>query len=52
VKIHLVVGPPLRPPAPEDGARVPRRATRELTDALHVELQRLFDMAEKRAQAK
>jgi 1-acyl-sn-glycerol-3-phosphate acyltransferase len=51
VKIHLVVGPPLRPPVPEEGSRVPRRATKELTDTLHVELQRLFDVAEKRAGA-
>jgi len=52
VKVHLVVGPPLRPPVPENGARVPRRATKELTDALHVELQRLFDIAQERARPK
>lgn len=52
VKIHLVIGPPLRAPEREKGARVPRRALQELTEQLHVELQRLFDAAQKQALSK
>jgi 1-acyl-sn-glycerol-3-phosphate acyltransferase len=48
VKIHIVVGEPLYPP-PADGRRGSRRAVHELTEQLHVELQRLFDDAEKKA---
>jgi 1-acyl-sn-glycerol-3-phosphate acyltransferase len=47
-KVVVVVGEPLRVDA-EDGARVPRAATRELTVRLHEELQRLFDLAQIRA---
>lgn len=48
VKVHLVVGPPLRP---EDlGTKsASRRAVRELNDRLRSELQRLFDEAQKKA---
>lgn len=49
VRIHLVVGEPIRPPASAPGERTPRRAVRELTDTLHVELQRLLDVALSRA---
>jgi 1-acyl-sn-glycerol-3-phosphate acyltransferase len=48
-RIVLVVGDPIHPPAPsESGARVPRRVVRELTDTLHVEVQKLFDAAQAR----
>ena len=47
VKITIVIGRPLVPEAREEGARVPRRAVAELTAALKVEVQRLFDEAQK-----
>ncbi len=50
VKVHLVVGPPLRAEYDEAG-RVPRRAVRELTERLGSELQRLFDEAQKKVGA-
>ena len=50
VKIHIVVGQPLYPPQ-ADGPRASRRAVHELTEQLHVELQGLFDEAEKKAAA-
>ena len=50
VKTTLVVGPPIVAPA-NDGGRVPRRAIHELTEQLHVELQRLFDDAQARVGA-
>ena len=53
VRIQLVVGAPLSPPPADgarvDGARVPRRVVHELTERLHVELQRLFEEAQQRA---
>lgn len=49
VKITVVIGPPIVPEAREVGARVPRRAVGELTAGLKVELQRLFDEAQRRA---
>jgi 1-acyl-sn-glycerol-3-phosphate acyltransferase len=45
VKIHIVIGPPLYPTS---NGRTSRRAVHELTDALHKELQRLFDEAQAR----
>jgi 1-acyl-sn-glycerol-3-phosphate acyltransferase len=48
VKIHIVVGKPLDPKVNASG-RGSRRAVRELTEQLHVELQRLFEEAEKKA---
>jgi 1-acyl-sn-glycerol-3-phosphate acyltransferase len=51
VKIHIVVGEPLYPP-PSSAARASRRAVHELTEQLHVELQRLFDEAQKKAAAR
>ena len=48
VKIHIVVGKPLHPPV-NAGGRGSRRAVRELTEQLHVELQRLFEEAEEKA---
>jgi 1-acyl-sn-glycerol-3-phosphate acyltransferase len=48
VKVHVVIGAPLLPPAPSDGGRVPRASVHELTDRLHAELQALFDAARHR----
>lgn len=45
-KVHIVVGPPLEPPRPEDGKRTSRRAVHELTEQLHTEIQKLFDQAQ------
>ena len=44
VKTHLVIGPPIHPPA-SGGKRAPRRVVHELTEQLRAELQRLFDEA-------
>jgi hypothetical protein len=50
VKVHIVAGPPIRPPAPAPGAtRTSRRAVHQLTEELQAEVQRLFDLAQKRA---
>jgi 1-acyl-sn-glycerol-3-phosphate acyltransferase len=43
-KVAVVIGPPMRPDG--DGGRVPRAAIHELTRRLHIELQRLFDVAQ------
>ncbi len=48
-KLVLIVGEPMAPPARSEGGRVPRSAIRDLTAALHVEVQRLFDDAQARA---
>lgn len=45
VKVHLVIGAPMRAERAEDG-RVPRKAVHELTERLQAELQRLYDKAE------
>lgn len=50
VKIVVVIGPPIRTPAPaEPGARVPRRVLHEVTAQVQSEVQRLFDDAQRRA---
>ncbi len=49
VKVVVVVGPPIFPKAVDAGARVPRRAVRELSERLRVELQALFDEAQIKA---
>jgi 1-acyl-sn-glycerol-3-phosphate acyltransferase len=49
VKIRILIGAPIRPPAREGaGARGTRRHVHELTAQLQQELQRLFDQAEGR----
>jgi 1-acyl-sn-glycerol-3-phosphate acyltransferase len=45
VKVHVVVGPPMYPPARQEGGRGVRRQVHEMTQRLHDELQRLFDEA-------
>ncbi|MDQ6840571.1 MAG: 1-acyl-sn-glycerol-3-phosphate acyltransferase [Actinomycetota bacterium] len=50
VKIHMIVGAPIAPPArTESGARVSRRAVKETTDTLYTQVQQLFDGAMARA---
>jgi 1-acyl-sn-glycerol-3-phosphate acyltransferase len=48
-KVHVIVGPPIPPPAASDGGRVPRAAMTAVSDQLHAELQRLFDLAQAKA---
>ena len=47
-KVHVVIGPPIMPPVALDGGRVPRQAMKDVTQHLHEELQRLFDLAQVR----
>lgn len=49
VKVAMVIGPAMAPPARGEGGRVPRRLVAERSEELHAELQRLFDEALKRA---
>lgn len=49
VKVHVVVGAPIEPPARSESGRVSRRSVHELTEQLRVEVQRLFDEAQKKA---
>ena len=49
VKVVIVVGEPIHPPPPVDGARVPRRAVRELTETLRTRIQALYDTAQAKA---
>lgn len=49
VKITVVVGDPIPPPAPSEGGRTSRRAVHELTLRLRDEIQRLFDEAQELA---
>ena len=50
VKVHVIVGTPIRP-LPAESGRVPRRVVHEVTGELHAELQRLFDRAQARVGA-
>lgn len=45
VRCTVVVGPPLHPEPGKEPGRASRRAVRELSERLHIELQRLFDDA-------
>jgi 1-acyl-sn-glycerol-3-phosphate acyltransferase len=49
VKVHVVIGPVLRPKPVEAGKRASRSSIHELTQQLHTELQALFDRAQARA---
>jgi 1-acyl-sn-glycerol-3-phosphate acyltransferase len=49
VRMTVVVGEPIAPPAPTPGGRTSRRAVRELTERLRSDLQRLFDDAQELA---
>ena len=46
VKVVLIVGEPMAPPATTEGGRVSRRAVRELTEQLRTIVQKLFDEAQ------
>ena len=48
-KLVLVVGEPIEPPPPSEGGRTSRRAVKALTEQLRVEVQKLFDDAQTRA---
>lgn len=47
-KVHIEIGPPMPPPVAPDGGRLPRTAYKDHSEALHTELQRLFDTAMER----
>ena len=49
VKIHLVIGEPIEPPASSDGGRVRRKAIKKVSEDLRETLQKLFDKAQIRA---
>jgi 1-acyl-sn-glycerol-3-phosphate acyltransferase len=49
VKVHVLVGPVIRPPEPAAGERVPRRVLHEITAQVREEVQRLFDQAQVQA---
>ncbi|HET9443678.1 MAG TPA: lysophospholipid acyltransferase family protein, partial [Acidimicrobiales bacterium] len=51
VKVHVVIGPPIRPEATE-GRSAQRRVVAQLNDRLRAELQRLFDEAQEKAGVK
>jgi 1-acyl-sn-glycerol-3-phosphate acyltransferase len=46
VKVTLIVGDPIEPPARSEGGRVPRSKVHQLTEQIRSELQRLYDLAE------
>jgi 1-acyl-sn-glycerol-3-phosphate acyltransferase len=48
-KIVLVLGPAIEPPPPKESGGTSRRAVREMTDQLKIDLQKLFDDAQTRA---
>lgn len=49
VRVHVVIGKPMEPPAADDGGRIPRRGIREMTATLKAEIQSLFDEAQRKA---
>jgi len=49
VKVVIVLGEPIHPPATEPGARVPRRVVREVSEQLKDAVQAAFDEARARA---
>lgn len=49
VKVHVIVGEPIEPPARSESGRVSRKAVHDLTERLRVEIQRLFDDAQQKA---
>lgn len=51
VKVHVIVGKPIEPPAKNESGRVPRSAIHDLTATLQAEIQRLFDDAQRKAGA-
>jgi 1-acyl-sn-glycerol-3-phosphate acyltransferase len=51
VKVCVIAGQPILPPARADGRATSRRAVKDLTERLHVEVQTLFDEARARVGA-
>lgn len=49
VKLEVVIGAPLAPPAPTESGRVGRKGVKALSDELQARLQSLFDEAQRRA---
>lgn len=45
-KIHIVVGKPLPPPDMKESGRISRRAVKETTERLAIDIQELFDRAQ------
>ncbi|MEO5678799.1 MAG: lysophospholipid acyltransferase family protein [Acidimicrobiales bacterium] len=52
VKITIIVGEPIAPPAPTESGRVGRRGVRALSEQLRLRLQELFDEAQAEAAAR
>ena len=52
VKISIVIGEPIPPPAPTESGRVGRKGVRALTSQLHQRLQELFDEAQADVEAR
>lgn len=50
-KVHVVIGKPIAAPALEDNGRISRERIRQSTDQLHDELQRLFEVAQRKVGA-
>lgn len=48
-RVHVEIGPPIPPPVPPAGGRLPRSAVSDHSARLHAELQRLFDIAQRKA---
>jgi 1-acyl-sn-glycerol-3-phosphate acyltransferase len=48
VRICIVIGEPILPPAPTESGRVGRKGVRSLSEELHARLQALFDTAQAR----
>jgi 1-acyl-sn-glycerol-3-phosphate acyltransferase len=48
VRVSIVIGPPLTPPAPTESGRVGRKGVAALSDELQARLQGLFDTAQSR----
>ncbi len=52
VRITIIIGEPMPPPPQTEGGRVGRKSVKAHTEALKLELQRLFDAAQRQAQTK
>ena len=50
-KVRVLIGPPMQPAPLNESGRVSRRGVKELSEQLTVELQRVFDEAQRRAGA-
>lgn len=50
-KVHVIIGKPIAPAALDDNGRISRERIRATTEQLHVELQRLFEAAQRKVNA-